>query len=309
VRRTQVVGVAALLIALASSCGDDGKTTSSSSASTNQTTASATSTTQTPASGAVIEPTHEPFDPKNFSNPTNIDNPHYPLQPGSQWVYEGVAIDKGSTVNRHFEFTVTDLTKEIAGVRTVVAWITDKDNGVIVEKEVAFYAQDDDGNVWYFGEHPEEYEGGRFVTAPTWIAGILEARPGIQIRRDPQVGGPSYYEGWGPAVDWTDFATVDQVGTETCVPAACYKDVTVIAESSLKERDIFQLKYYARGVGEVRTGYRGADPSQEELQLIRLVQLDATAMTDVRLQALDLEKHAYEVSKDVYALTPPSQQR
>jgi hypothetical protein len=250
---------------------------------------------------------HETFDPTNFTNPTVIDNPLYPLRPGTQWVYEGVAIEKGSTVNRHFEFTVTDLTKEIAGVRTVVAWITDKDNDVIVEKEVAFYAQDDDGNVWYFGEHPEEYEGGRFVTAPTWIAGILEARPGIQIRREPKVGGPTYYEGWGPAVDWTDFATVDQVGAETCVPVACYKDVTVIAESSLKERDIFQLKYYATGVGEVRTGYRGADPSQEELQLVRLVQLDATALADVRAQALDLERHAYEVSKDVYALTPPSQ--
>lgn len=274
---------------------------------TTQAPTSTTPTTQAAASSAAIAPEHEVFDSTKFTNPTNIDNPHYPLRPGTRWVYEGVAIDRGKTVNRHFEFTVTDLTKEIAGVRTVVAWLTDKDNDVIIEKEVAFFAQDDDGNVWYFGEHPEEYEDGRFVTAPTWIAGIAEAKPGILIRLDPKVGGPSYYEGWGPAVDWNDYATVDQVGIETCVPASCYKDVTVIAESSLKEPNIFQLKYYARGVGEVRTGYRGDDPSKEELHLVQFTQLDQAGLADVRTQALDLEKHAYEISKDVYGLTPPSQ--
>ncbi len=95
-------------------------------------------------------------------------------------------------------------------MRTVVAWIEDFSDGELVEKEIAFYAQDDGGNVWYFGEHPEEYKAGEFVEAPTWIAGIKNSKPGIKMWADPKSGIPSYYQGWGPAVDWSDYAQVDQ---------------------------------------------------------------------------------------------------
>ena len=78
-----------------------------------------------------------------------------------------------------------NLTKRIEGIPTVVAYVEDWADGQLVEKEIAFYAQDDDGAVWYFGEHPEEYEDGEFVQAPTWIAGIAEAKPGIKVFADP----------------------------------------------------------------------------------------------------------------------------
>jgi hypothetical protein len=237
----------------------------------------------------------------------NIDNPWYPLQVGNRWVYQGSAVEQGAEVSRRLEFTVTNLTKEIAGVRTAVAYIVDTDDGAVVEKEIAFYAQDNHGNVWYFGEHPEEFESGRFVEAPTWIAGFADARPGIKMRPSPSVGTPSYYQGWGPAVDWNDYAKIDQVGSQTCVPAGCYNDVTVIAESSLAESGFFQIKDYAQGVGELRVGFRGADPSQEQLELIEFSQLDQTALDDVRTSALDLEKHAYEISENLYGHTAPAQ--
>jgi hypothetical protein len=97
------------------------------------------------------------------------------------------------------------------------------------------------------------------------------------------------------------------MGQETCVAVDCYQDVLVIAESSLEETDAFQLKYYARGVGEVRVGWRGADATQEELELVELVQLSPEALAEVRAEALALEKHAYEVSQDVYGQTPPAE--
>jgi hypothetical protein len=222
-------------------------------------------------------------------------------------VYEGTSVDEdGESLARRLEFTITDLTKEIEGVRTVVAWIVDYNDGELVEKEIAFYAQDNDGNVWYLGEHPEEYEDGKFLTAPTWIAGVADARAGIKMMAKPQLGAPSYFQGWGPAVDWSDYGQVDQMGQEICVPVDCYKDVLVIAESSLGEKNAFQLKYYARGVGEVRVSWRGADASQEELQLVKLVKLSPDALAEIRAEALALEKHAYEISKDVYAHTSPS---
>jgi hypothetical protein len=176
-----------------------------------------------------------------------------------------------------------------------------------VEKELAFYAQDNGGTVWYLGEHPEEYADGEFVAAPTWIAGLEGARPGIKMRAEPQLGTLSYFQGWGPAVEWTDFGKVDQMGQETCVPVDCYQEVLVIAESSLDERGAFQLKYYARGVGEVRVGWRGDDATQEELELVEYGQLDPEALAEIRAQAQALEQHAYEISPDVYAHTSPAE--
>jgi hypothetical protein len=253
------------------------------------------------------EPELEDFDPDNFDRSTNIDNEWLPLQPGTQWVYEGVTVEDNESIPHRIVFTVTDLTKEIAGVQTVVAWIADYSDDELVEAEIAFYAQDNDGSVWYLGEHPEEYEDGEFVEAPTWLAGVEDARAGIKMKAEPQMGTPSYFQGWAPAVEWTDYGQVDQMGQETCVPVDCYQDVLVIAESSLEEEDAYQLKYYAPGVGNVRVGWRGADATQEELELVELVQLSPEALAEVRAEALALEKHAYEVSQDVYGQTPPAE--
>ena len=61
-------------------------------------------------------------------------------------------------------------------MRTVVSWDLDYSDGELAEAELAFYAQDDDGNVWRMGEYPEEYDGGQIVDAPTWIFTALPAR-------------------------------------------------------------------------------------------------------------------------------------
>jgi hypothetical protein len=247
------------------------------------------------------------FDAGHFDNPTTIDNEWFPMKPGDYWAYDGVTVENGESIPHRIEFTVTDLTKVIEGVTTVVAWIVDYSDGEAVEKEIAFYAQDNDGNVWFFGEHPEEFEGGEFVVAKPWIAGIQEARAGIRMLANPQLDETSYAQGWAPAVDWTDYWQVDQLGLESCVPVDCYEDVMVIAETSLSEPDAFQLKYYARGVGNIRVDFRGADATQEELLLAEFEQLGPEALEAVRAEALALEAHAYEVSQDVYALTQPSE--
>jgi len=260
-----------------------------------------------PTGSGPAEEEFEAFDPKSFTDPTTIDNQWMPLKPGTRFVYEGHIVEDGETLPFRLEFTVTDLTKEIGGVRTVVAWILDYKEAELVEKEIAFYAQDNDGNVWYLGEHPEEYEDGNFITAPTWIHGFQDARAGIKMHAAPQLGSPSFSQGWGPAVDFRDRGQVSQMGLETCVPAGCYKDVIVIDEFTLVEPDAFQLKYYAPGVGNIRVGWRGADAQQEELDLIEVTQISPEDLAKVRAEALDLEKHAYEVSKEAYGNTLPAQ--
>src|SRR6266542_3939708 len=306
-----VVGACLVLAAATSACGGDSSADETNGrASASATTFAASSTTQpTPEASPDSqrpEPQFTEFDPAKFTRSTNIDNEWYPLQPGTKWVYDGYTTERRKQVPHRLQFTVTDLTKEISGVRTVVAWIEDFSAGELVEKEIAFYAQDDDGNVWYFGEHPEEYKAGEFVEAPTWIAGVRNAKPGIKMWTDPKPGIPSYYQGWVPAVDWSDYAQVDQTGQQTCDSVGCYEDVLVLAESSRGEGDIFHIKFYARGAGEVRVGWRGPDSTAEELELVERSELAPDALAASRADALALEAHAYEISTEVYGQTAPA---
>lgn len=264
-------------------------------------------TPETTSSTEATEQRWEVFDRDRFNQSTTIENEWFPLQPGTQFIYEGSSVEDGKRLPHRVVFTVTDLTKVIDGVRTVVVWDRDYSAGELVETELALFAQDDDGNVWHLGQYPEEYENGEFLEAPAWIAGFQNARPGISMKAKPVLGAASYSQGWGPAVNWTDRAQVYRTGEKTCVPVDCYEDVLVMEEFSEEEPGAFQLKYYAPGVGNVRVGWKGDDPSRETLKLVKLVQLSAEALADVRAEALKLEKRAYTVSKDVYAHTSPAE--
>src|SRR5712692_10000506 len=169
----------------------------------------------------------EDFDSKNFDRSTHIDNEWFPLKPGTRWVYEGFTFEDGKRLPHRVVFTVTDLTKVIGGVRAIVAWDQDYSAGKLEESEILFFAQDKDGNVWYLGEYPEVYEGGKLVATPVWIHGIQEAKAGIIMKAEPRLGTPSYSEGWAPSVPWTDRGVVYQMGQKTCVPWKCYEDVLV----------------------------------------------------------------------------------
>lgn len=250
-----------------------------------------------------------PFDAGSFGRSTDIRNALMPLKPGTRFIYEGTTIeDDGTAVPHRVEIHVTDLTKMIGSVRAAVTWDLDYSDGELVEAELAFFAQDTAGTVWRMGEYPEEYEEGKFVAAKPWIHGFENARAGIMMQAKPQPGTPSYAQGWGPAVDWTDRGQVDQVGQKTCVRTGCYDDVVVIAETSQSEPDAQQLKYYARGVGNVRVGWRGAgEKTKETLELVRVEQLDARALAAARAKALELERSAYQRSKAVYGHTPPAE--
>jgi hypothetical protein len=127
----------------------------------------------------------------------------------------------------------------------------------------------------------------------------------------PRLGDPDYAQGFAPPpVNWADRAQTDELGARTCVPTGCYKGVLVLREFERSKPDASQLKYYARGVGNVRVGWRGKkEEDHEVLVLTRVRHLDAKAMANVRRQALLLERYAYEKSKAVYGGTAPSTRR
>ncbi|WP_132191511.1 MULTISPECIES: hypothetical protein [Kribbella] len=202
-------------------------------------------------------------------------------------------------------FTVTDLTKVVGGVRNVVVWDRDYSAGQLEETELAFFAQADDGTVWHFGQYPEVYEEGKLVEAPAWIHGLQGAQAGITIKPNSQPGQPSYSQGWGPAVGWSDRARVYRTNQRTCVRAGCFTGVLVMDEFSADEPGAHQLKYYAPGVGPVRVGWAGNDPTRETLELVKVARCSPTEMAVVRENALKLERNALRMSKNVYALTTP----
>ncbi len=264
-------------------------------------------TTSPSPSSDPTKPIFPEFDATKFSSGSNITNEWLPLQPGRRWIEDGVTIEDGERIPHRIVFTVTNLTKRIEGIPTVVAYVEDYNEGKLVEKEIAFYAQDDDGAVWYFGEHPEEYEDGEFVQAPTWIAGIADAKPGIKVIADPAKQTQAMYQGWGPDVDWDDYGVLDVHQDQDCVTAGCFKDVYRYAESSDQEPGVYQLKSYAKGIGEIRTGARGGGDSQEDLQLKSKAILKGAGLEKFDDLALAMEAHAYKINPEVYGKTEKMQ--
>ncbi len=247
----------------------------------------------------------EDFNAANFDTSTTIDNQWFPLKPGMQFVYEGITnTDEGNQVSRRLVVTVTDLTKVIDGVNTVVSWDRDYNDGSLVEAELAFYAQDKNGTVWRMGEHPEEYDNGTFITAPTWFTGVADSVAGIEMQGNPQLE-QNYSQGWAPSVEFTDRGQVSQMDQNVCVPTDCYKGVVVIDETSQAEPDAHQFKFYAPGIGNIKVGWAGEDETKEKLELVEVKQLSADELAQAHAEALKEEQHAYEVSKDIYGATPP----
>jgi hypothetical protein len=243
-----------------------------------------------------------------YSEPLDVDNRMFPLKVGTQFVYQGKIVEGGKATPHSVVFTVTDVSKVVDHVRTVVAWDRDFLKGKLQEQELAFFAQDDKGNVWNFGEYPEEYENGKFAGAPsTWIKDTAGAYGGIHMLAHPKVG-MRYREGLVPAIEFDDVSLVTRTHAVTCVRTGCYRHVLVIDETSPNDPSSgHQIKYYAPRTGLVRVGARGGD-SREFLTLVAVRHLGRCAMAKVRAAVLAMDRRAYRISK-VYRTTGPAQRR
>jgi len=268
----------------------------------------ATATAAPPAGRPTGPPaTARDFDPANFTHPTRVDNPWTPLRPGMEYVFEGAA-NRGQGRRPHQVITtVTDLTKVVDGVRAVVIWERDVTDGRLQEGELAFQAQDDDGNVWNLGEYPEEWSGGQVDGAPdTWIAGIAGAHGGIMMRASPRPGTSSYRQGFAPTIEFADRAKVLRTGLRDCVPLRCFTNVLLTDETNPNEpADGHQRKFYAPGIGPIRAAPVGGR-EKEVLVLTRIVRLAPDQLATVRQRALRIDKRGYTVSRRVYGRTPPA---
>ncbi len=250
------------------------------------------------AAATGIEPGAKKFEElnvKDFDKSENIDNPWWPLKAGMQWTYEGYVVEEGKKESHKIVFTVTDLVKVIDGVRSRVIYDSDFTGGKMKEQELAYFAQDKAGNVWHLGQYREVMEGKIFVGGQIWVINNPPgAKAGIMMPANPKLGDLSYSEGYAPhPFYWTDRGRVYQVGQKVKVPAGSYSDVMVIEEFDEENPGAFQLKYYAKGIGNIKVGSRGkTGGTDEKLELTKVKMLDEKELAAVREKAMELEKRA-----------------
>ncbi|HZM21966.1 MAG TPA: hypothetical protein VFC02_09490 [Anaerolineales bacterium] len=184
------------------------------------------------------------FDPANFAGDP-IDNPYFPLEPGTTFIYRGES--EGAPTRD--VMTVTDQTKEILGVTTTVVHHLSYEDRVLIEETFDWFAQDVDGNVWYFGEDTKELDedGNVISTEGSWEAGVDGAEAGIIMLADPKKGD-KYAQENAPDVA-EDMAQVIGFEDSICVQYGCFDNVLVTKEWSPLERGVVEYKYYAEGVG------------------------------------------------------------
>jgi len=185
------------------------------------------------------------LDPADFS--ANIDNARWPMTVGSRWVYRVVDTSDGS-VQRDV-IKVTNRTKMMAdGIEARVVRDIVTDHGKPTEVTRDWYAQDSDGNVWYFGENTVEYKHGKPSDNGTWQAGVDGNMPGLALPAEPKVG-MSYREEYakGIAEDQSRVLALDE---QAQVPAGHYKDALMTEDFSPIEPDVSEIKFYAKGSGQ-----------------------------------------------------------
>ena len=194
------------------------------------------------------------FDPANFAS--SQDNLYWPKAVGDTYHYEAEEED-GLIIN---EITNTGAPKEILGITCMVIhdveWIDVEGVGLVVLEDTDdWYAWDNQGNVWYFGEATVEYlydDDWTLIgtsTEGSWEAGVDGAEPGVVMLADPQPGDSyrqEYYEG-----EAEDMGKVLKLNASVSVPHGDFDDCLKTKEWTALEPGTIEHKYYAPGVGLV----------------------------------------------------------
>jgi len=187
------------------------------------------------------------INPNDFT--TTIDNPYFSLKPGTTFVYKTL---DGSEVVR---FVVTRETQVVDGVTCVVVNDTSVENGVLHESTRDYFAQDLNGNVWYFGEDVKNYVDGKFDnTNGSWLAGVNGADPGIVMQAVPVVG-QTYNQENAPGIA-EDKATILSLTAAVNVAYGDFSSVLQTHDFTPLELALNEEKFYVSGLGLVRSDNR-----------------------------------------------------
>ncbi len=202
-----------------------------------------------------------PSGPPTFGNPLNIDNLFFPFQPGGLKLYAGsdhgtktAAIDNYLTTTRTFNLNGSNVACHILVEESY-------ESGTLVERSANYFAQADDGTVYYFGEVVNifqdgivvSHEGSWLVGGPTLPSDPPDAgsatKPGLFMPANPELGDMFRPEDLFPIVDETD--EVVGIDQDVLVPAGKYDGAIGVKETSRLDSAV-EFKWYAPGVGPVK---------------------------------------------------------
>ena len=188
------------------------------------------------------------LDPADFS--VHIDNPYWPMTPGSRWVYRET---DSAGARQRVVVTVTGKTRRIAnGVTARVVRDVVTEAGRPVEITDDWYAQDTAGNIWYLGEAVRNYEDGRLVDRDgSFEAGVDGAQAGIAMPANP-VPGLAYRQEYYAGVAEDEGAVVTVGEERVQVPFGFFaRGVLMTRDLVPTEPMVQELKFYVPGVGPV----------------------------------------------------------
>jgi hypothetical protein len=192
--------------------------------------------------------TGPPGHPRNVRFVDRVDNPWFPLKPGTTLVYRGIKDGKPS----RDVFTVMPGKVTIDGVQTTPVSDLLYLRGRLEERTSDWYAQDTAGNVWYFGERTAELnqDGSVKTTSGTWKAGFNGAQAGIFMPGNPRVGQSGRQEYYRGQAD--DHYRVKSLSASVHTPgASSSKQALLTEERTPLEPGVLDHKLYVRGIGTV----------------------------------------------------------
>ena len=200
------------------------------------------------------------FSATNFSPGAPIDNPYFPLVPGTTFHGGGTTHDPdtGETATERDEDFVTFQTKVIAGVTVRLVRARTWEDNVLIEDTFDYYAQDKTGNVWYMGEDTKAFEyddNGHLIntdTSGSFHAGAHGAKPGFIMPANPTVGF-SYYQEFSPNDGAVDQAKIVSLDASITTPLGSFTHVLKTEESTVLEPGLHENKFYVKGIGQIQT--------------------------------------------------------
>lgn len=196
-------------------------------------------------SGSLGPPTDPDYDPMidaaDFDGGP-IDNPYLPLIPGTTFHY----LSETETN----DVIVTQQTKQILGITATVVHDQVFLDGELIEDTFDWFAQDNEGNIWYLGEDSRELENGQVVsTEGSWEAGVDGAKPGIIMQANPQIGQRYYVEFYIGHAE--DEAIVVSLNASAVVPFGEFAGCLETDEFTRLEPGAGEHKFYCPGIGLV----------------------------------------------------------
>jgi hypothetical protein len=200
-----------------------------------------------PTAAALSSSNRAAVDAADFGHP--VMNPWFPLEPGTTTVLRGT--DDGERFRERVRVTIR--TRVIEGVNTrVVRDIVRRPDGSLAETTADWYAADDQGNVWYFGEKTATYNRRGHVESRegSWQAGVDGATAGVIMPADPRATDAYRQEFYAGHAE--DQAWIVGVKASVRVPAGRLRHVLRTFEWSRLEPGVVSTKLYAQGVGIVR---------------------------------------------------------